>query len=240
MTIALRRVWPVLAAGLLGFAAVPATAGALTALPVRVAVPAHSQFCAITLGNEGATDIAVQIRGYRWHQDGGTDALDESQRLAVNPAIVTIPPGTRRLVRCSLPEPTGPAEDTFRLIVSELPLADGAAGTVQTLLQLSIPVFRANPDARAALSWRAAPDGRLEVANTGTRHVRVADFVLRPATARDAASDAVRVKANAYLLAGATRVFAHPDMPPGEIAAIEAVDEDGAVLTVQPERVSQP
>lgn len=236
MTIALRRVWPVLAAGLLGFAAVPATAGALTALPVRVAVPAHSQFCAITLGNEGAADIAVQIRGYRWHQDGGTDALDESQRLAVNPAIVTIPPGTRRLVRCSLPEPTGPAEDTFRLIVSELPLADGAAGTVQTLLQLSIPVFRANPDARAALSWRAAPDGRLEVTNTGTRHVRVADLVLRPATA----SDSARVKANAYLLAGATRVFAHPDMPPGEIAAVEAVDEDGAVLTVQPERVSQP
>lgn len=236
MTIALRRVWPVLAAGLLGFAAVPATAGALTALPVRVAVPAHSQFCAITLGNEGATDIAVQIRGYRWHQDGGTDALDESQRLAVNPAIVTIPPGTRRLVRCSLPEPTGPAEDTFRLIVSELPLADGAAGTVQTLLQLSIPVFRANPDTRAALSWRAAPDGRLEVTNTGTRHVRVADLVLRPATA----SDAVRVKANAYLLAGATRVLAHPDLPPGGIAAIEAVDEDGAVLTVQPERVSQP
>lgn len=212
-----------------------ALAGSLTVLPIRVEVAANRQFCSITIGNDGTTDVAVQVRGYRWHQEDGSDALDESQGIAINPSIMMIPPGTKKLVRCSLPEQSGPVESTYRLIVSELPRAQPEPGTLQTLLQLSIPVFRAQPDARPSLHWEATEDGRLIVTNTGTRHVRIADLVIHPV----AGAAPVRAKAGFYLLAGASRKV-DADVGRNEIAKVEAMAEDGSFLAVLPGRAPQP
>ena len=216
-----------LACGLFGLLqAQAALAGSLSVLPVRVEVAANQQFCSITIGNDGTSDVTVQVRGYRWHQDDGRDALDESQSIAINPAIVTIAPRTKRLVRCSLPQQTGIIESTYRLIVSELPRAEAEPGTLQTLLQLSIPVFRGLPDAKPLIHWFAAEDGRLVVSNTGTRHVRIADLVVHPAN-----SDPARTGAGFYLLAGARRTV---DARVGgeAIAEVEAMTEDGSRFAV--------
>ncbi len=224
-----------LVCGLLGLLqAQAALAGSLSVLPVRVEVAANQQFCSINIGNDGTSDVTVQVRGYRWHQDHGSDALDESQSIAINPAIVTIAPGTRRLVRCSLPQQTGPVESTYRLIVSELPRATAEPGTLQTLLQLSIPVFRGLPDAKPLLLWSAAEDGRLVVSNAGTRHVRIADLVVRPA-----ASDPVRTGTGFYLLAGASRTV-DARWGGAAIAEVEAMTEDGSLLAVPRAPTPQP
>jgi fimbrial chaperone protein len=212
-----------------------ATAGALTILPVRVEVAANQQFCSINVGNDGTQDVTVQVRGYRWHQEQGSDALDERESIAINPSIVTIPPGTKKLVRCSLPEQAGPVESTYRLIVSEIPRADAAPGTLQTLLQLSIPVFRAHADAKPSLHWAATGDGRLIVSNAGTRHVRIADLVVRTV----ATATPVRVKANFYLLAGASRVV-DAEVGASAIGEVEAMAEDGAFLAVLPDPAPHP
>ncbi len=233
----IRRGLAALAAGLTGLGLVQAQAalaGALTVLPVRVEVAANRQFCSVTLGNDGPREVTVQVRGYRWHQEQGIDALDESEPLAVNPAIATIPPGARKLVRCSLPEQAGSTESTYRLIVSELPQAGAEPGTLQTLLQLSIPVFRTPPGARPSLLWAPTADGRLLVSNTGTRHVRLAGLVVRPA-----ASGPVRAGAGFYLLAGARRVV-DTGLGPSGIAAVEAMTEDGTFLPVLPDPAPQP
>ncbi|WP_156318341.1 molecular chaperone [Porphyrobacter sp. AAP60] len=222
--------WLALACGFMGLLQPQvALAGSLTVLPIRVEVAANRQFCSVTIGNDGTKDVAVQVRGYRWHQEDGTDALDESQSIAINPSIMMIAPGAKKLVRCSLPEQSGPIESTYRLIVSELPRAEAEPGTLQTLLQLSIPVFRAQPDARPSLHWEATEDGRLLVTNSGTRHVRIADLVVHPATA----AAPVRAKAGFYLLAGASRTV-DADFGKIEIAEVEAMTEDGAFVAVLP------
>ena len=224
-----------LACGLVGVLQTQAAlAGSLSVLPVRVEVAAGQQFCSINIGNDGTSDVTVQVRGYRWHQDDGSDALDESQSIAINPAIVTIAPGTKRLVRCSLPQQTGAVESTYRLIVSELSRAEAEPGTLQTLLQLSIPVFRGLPDAKPVLRWSAAADGRLLVSNTGTRHVRIADLVVHPA-----ASDPVRTGASFYLLAGASRAV-DARLGGAAIAEVEAMTEDGSLLAVPHAPTPQP
>lgn len=224
-----------LVSGMMGLmAAHSALAGALTVLPVRVEVAANQQFCSINIGNDDTKDITVQVRGYPWRQIDGADTLDETKGIAINPSIVTIPSGTRKLVRCSLPEQRGPGESTYRLIVSELPRADNEPGTLQTLLQLSIPIFRAQPDAKPELHWTAAENGRLIVSNDGLRHARIVDLIVRPT---DAAP--VRAKAGFYLLAGASRTV-DVGMGTNDIGEVEAMIEDGSFLPVLPDRTPKP
>lgn len=213
-----------------------AFAGALSVLPVRVEVAAGKQFCSLKIGNDGGQDVTVQVRGMRWDQrEDGSDVLDQTQRIAVNPAIVTIPAGTKKLVRCSLPAPSASREATYRLIVSELPSAQAQSGTLQTLLQLSIPVFRAQPGARPVLQWSATHDGRLVVSNTGTRHARIARLALR-----GAAGEPVEAPGNFYLLAGASRVIKGSVMPASAVHAVEALAEDGTAIPVSFQRGSVP
>lgn len=212
-----------------------ALAGSLSVLPVRIEVAANKQFCSLTIGNDGTEGVTVQVRGLRWYQRAdGTDALDETQRIAINPSIVTIPVRTKKLVRCSLPAQVGPLETTYRLIVSELPRPVTEPGTLQALLQLSIPVFRSQPGASPSLHWSATDDGRLIVANTGLRHARVAGLALR-----GAAGERIEAPGGFYLLAGASRVIPAP-MPVKAVTAVEAVAEDGSVMRVSFQHGSVP
>lgn len=225
----------VLAASLIWLAqAQSAMAGSLSVFPVRVDVAANKQFCSLKIGNDAKQAVTVQLRGFRWHQDEGTDALDETQSVAVNPSIVTIPPGADKLVRCSLPEHVGPAEKTYRIIVSELPRADLEPGTLQTLLQLSVPVFHAELNFRPAIVWAVTEDGHMMVSNVGTRHVRIADLIIQPTGAAP-----LRHPANFYLLAGASRIV-DTDMRASGIAQVEAMTEDGLLMTVSPKAAVQP
>ncbi|WP_379921903.1 molecular chaperone [Erythrobacter sp. R86502] len=212
-----------------------AHAGSLSVLPVRVEVAADQQFCSLTIGNDGNQDVMVQVRGFRWYQDAdGTDALDETKRIAVNPSIVTIPAGTKKLVRCSLPGQTDTLESTYRLIVNELPRHHAQSGTLQTLLQLSIPVFRAPPGHSSALQWSTTSDGGVIVSNTGTRHARVARLELR-----GDAGEPVAVPGSFYLLAGASRVVT-TDMPLNRMTSVKAIAEDGYAMPVRFERGPMP
>lgn len=212
-----------------------AHAASLSVLPIRVEVAAGKQFCSLKIGNDGAEDVTVQVRGLRWYQrEDGKDVLDETQPMATNPSIVTIPAGTKKLVRCSLPAQAGPAETTYRLIVSELPRQQEQPGTLQTLLQLSIPVFRAQPGSSPTLQWSIADDGRLIVTNTGLRHARVARLSLRLA-----AGESVEAPGNFYLLAGASRVVGAP-MPAGAVTAVEALAEDGSTIPLSFQHGSAP
>lgn len=178
-----------------------AHAGALTVAPIRIEVAASQQFCSVNVGNDAAEGVTVQFRGYRWRQHpDGEDALEAAPDFVVNPSIVTIPAGTTRLVRCSLPVPAEGPEDTFRLLVSEIPRDVRSSGTLSTLLQISIPVFRADPDARPSLFWSNAADECLKIVNEGSAHARVAALTIHRTGMHPVSLDQAF-----YLLAGGSR-----------------------------------
>lgn len=163
-----------------GSLATPARAGAISVMPVRVDVPAAARFCALTVGNDSDHPVTVQVRGFAWSRDeGGADILTPEADFVVNPPMTTIAPHATRLVRCSLPAATpGSAEKSWRLIVDELPDPTLAQpGVVQTLLRLSVPVFRGDP--RAAPRLTAALDGEgLRIVNAGDAHARISAVTL--------------------------------------------------------------
>lgn len=200
-----------------------ARAGAISVMPVRVDVAVDRRFCALTLGNDAERPVTVQVRGFAWTRDEiGADILTPDPGFMVNPGIATIAPHGNRLVRCSLPAPeTSPAaESQWRLIVDELPdPALAAPGVVQTLLRISVPVFRG--DAKTAPRLAASLDhGVLRLANHGTAHIKVLSVVLKGAGAP------VAIDGTFYLLAGGSRALSPPSVPLGA-ATVHVRAEEG-------------
>jgi fimbrial chaperone protein len=232
-----RRRFLVPMAALLALCAEGAGAGALRVMPVRVEVAAGRQFCSLTLGNDSDHPVTVQVRGFGWSRDeSGEDRLDPATGPLVNPAIATIPAGENRLVRCSLPATgqsaaTGEAagtEQQWRLIVDELPrpAAELAPGTVQTLLRLSVPVFRTPADARPALNWSivrpATGEPLLALANAGRRRAQVVKLVLHLKDGRELA-----VPRGFYLLAQGRLALPLPAEARDRVSAITAETDLG-------------
>lgn len=227
--------WPTLRTGLsrlflsaaLAVAAQPsaAFAASIAVMPVRVEVAPSKQFCSLSVSNEGAEEVTVQVRAYVWKQQpDGTDVLEHSASIAVNPSIATIPAGGKKLIRCSLPAKSGPNESTFRLLVNELPRSSVQPGTLQTLLQLSIPVFQAPQNAQPALSWLVGDDGRLYLMNNGTRHARVNQYIVRRT-----GGEPSRIDRGFYLLAGSRRAI-DLDASAADVIGVDVMIGDGAVI----------
>ncbi|MDF8332743.1 fimbrial biogenesis chaperone [Novosphingobium cyanobacteriorum] len=215
----------------------PAQAGAIRVTPVRVEVPAGRQFCALTVGNDAERPVTVQVRGFAWTRDeNGSDTLDAGNAPVVNPAIVTIPKGESRLVRCSLPRDTtgGAAEQQWRLIVDELPQpsSEVAPGSVQTLLRLSVPVFRTPDKATPQLGWSVVRTGdgtpALRITNSGARRVQVVKVVMHLRSGQDAP-----LNRGFYLLAkGAMVLPVRPDIA-HDLASVTA-DTDIGTMSLAP------
>lgn len=204
-----------------------AHAGALTVMPIKVEVAPGNQFCSLTIGNDANQDVTVQLRGYRWRQaGGGKDVLEAAADFITNPSIVTIPAGRKQLVRCSIPPDDAAPEDTFRLLINELPRAEAEPGTLKTLLQLSIPVFRSQPGARPQLMWSRRDDDCITLTNGGTAHARILSL-----SARRAAAEPVQADQAFYLLAGANRQVDLCDAGP-DVAGVDITLADGSVVSL--------
>lgn len=212
--------------------AAPARAGSLSVMPVRVDVAAGRRFCSLTLGNDSAQPVTVQVRAFAWsREESGADILDPDNAFVLNPAIATIAPGASKLVRCSLPvaAPAVQAEQQWRLIVDQLPDPDfDVPGTVQTLLRISIPVFRA-PD-RAAPRLVASFAGKsLRLANVGTAHVKVLAVRLE-----GIGGETVTIERSFYLLAGGAQVLPVERLPGGAQAMHVRAEEGEFDVALDP------
>lgn len=209
-----------------------ASASALRVTPIRVEVAPDKRFCALNLANDSEGPVSVQVRGYRWSRDGGTDKLEPAPGFTINPTIVTLGNGETRLVRCSLPPPEGSDEQTWRLILDELNTSDtvSAPGEIRTLLRISVPVFRAPAGARAELDWAERDsetgEGRmLTIGNRGGRHVRVGGIDFTTASGQK-----VHLDRGGYILA---RGRLDVPLPPSHAAITEVqVETDQGPLAV--------
>lgn len=212
-----------------------ASATTLSVLPVRVEVPSQKQFCSLNITNQGAEPVTVQVRGYGWQKDAeGRDVLDENAGVSVNPSIVAIPAGAKQLIRCSLPPRTGATEQTFRLLINELPVANSQSGTVRALLQISVPVFRAPAGASPALGWFTDPSGRIVMVNRGNRHAQVTGVKV---ALKGANQQPLHLERGFYLLSGGKFTLAPIIGRAGEISSVEVETVGGRLIAsaVSPE-----
>ncbi len=186
-----------------------AWAGDFTVTPVRIYMTPRDRAVAVTVINEGATDIVMQAELFSWNQKAdGQDELLATDDLVMAPPIMTVPARSRqvlRLMRLS-PPPAG-QEQTYRMLLREVPEAAARpenAG-MQVALAFSLPVFITPPGAKRNLSCSPArlPDGAVAARceNKGMAYAQVRSIALLDAAGeRVAGTDTPN-----YVLPQATR-----------------------------------
>ena len=161
-----------------------AQAASLSVSPIRLDVPAPGSSGSMTLRNEAALPVNIQIRIFKWVLKDGEDFYEETDNVVATPPVATVPPGGSALVRIvRTANASVIGEESYRLIVDEIPDANRVRNVgVNVALRYAIPVFYLNGDAsQAKLAWsiRTVSGKRMLVAtNTGDKSSRVAKLRL--------------------------------------------------------------
>jgi fimbrial chaperone protein len=201
--------------------------------PVSISFQPGQNSAGIQLQNNGDTPLYGQVRVYAWDQRDGIDALTPTTQLVASPPIIEIAgksAQTIRLVRRAVtpvgtPAMPGGAEQTYRILIDELPRGDPQQANVAIRLQYSVPAFVLPSDTQAApqLEWstfQRAGAWHLRARNTGALHAQIG------ATSVTVGSrDVVLSKGLlGYALPGRMREWALPADVAGALPAPLAID----------------
>lgn len=220
-----------LAAALLLLLPSASIAASFTVVPTRIVLEGDRRSGSLTVRNEGREPVLVQVDSLRWTQAVPTIRTEPTRDLLAVPPVFRLEPGGEQTVRVGLrgPVPAGP-ETTYRLLLSEVPTADGAPqGGVRFALRLSIPVFvrtqAAEPRLVARLE-RTARGWALALHNAGDAHARLADVRAR----RHGGGSLPLAGDPGYLLPGETRMFpiGSPDLAVGETVLVDIESQGGS------------
>jgi fimbrial chaperone protein len=204
----------------------PAQAGQFSVSPVRIQMAARDRATAITLTNEGDTELVMQADVYLWKQKpDGQDDLQLTEDLILSPPILKLKPKSRQVVRLARLRPAPGGEQlTYRLIVREIPEAQVTEGTVklQIAMAFSLPIFISPPGTKRDLICTAergaAQSIRAWCENQGNAYAQPIEFVLK---ATDGSKLAAK-DAGGYVLPGIRRAFDLSSASAGPIPAGEA------------------
>ncbi len=202
-----------------------AQAGSISVSPIRADVPAPSKSASVTLRNDGAQPVNIQIRIFKWALKKGEDHYEETNDVVATPPVATIPPGGDALVRIMrLDQRPVTGEEPYRLIVDEIPDANRIRNVgVNVAVRYAIPVFFLNGDAaQPRLSWSIRTEGgkRMLVAvNAGDKSSRISNLRIGSTTLRPGLAG--------YVLGHSTRMW---PLPPHATAARVLADSDHGVI----------
>lgn len=186
-----------------------ADAASLRVAPTTVEMIAPDSAASFQLSNDGNRPINVQVRVFRWSQDGGTERLEPTNAVVASPPSTGLPAGadyTIRVVRVSkAPVQT---EESYRVVVDELPDPKARRpGRVNLVVRHVLPVFFRNPDAPGPqVSWslsRGKSGLMLTARNDGGTRIRLADVALK----QGGKAVVTRKGLVGYVLSGATMQF---------------------------------
>lgn len=191
-----------------------AMASGLQVSPISLSLQSRENASGLTLSNSGDNVVHAQVRVYQWLQDEQGDRLTPSRGLLASPPMIELKPGENQLIRIirakAPPQGTGAVEDTYRIVVNELPIKSATQQSgIQFSLTYSLPVFVqplnvAKTSPKLQWSTHLQADGKaviLRVSNSGKGHAQLAalSFI-------DAAGNSTEINPGllGYVLPGAT------------------------------------
>ena len=208
-------------------------AGNLQVSPVNLDLPARHAATILTLRNNDDIPMNVQVRVFRWTQTGGEDRLTPTDEVVASPPIAPLEPHSERLVRVVRIARAVDAEQSYRLIVDELPPPpDTGDHRVRLLMRHSIPLFfGAEAHGAAKISWATTSSDAgitLTAKNDGDRHIRISNLKLL-----DSAGGVLATRAGllGYVLAGSQAAWVLPSdsQASRRVARLSAEGDAGTV-----------
>src|SRR5271165_4015328 len=228
----LRR--PVLwAAAALAFAPLAVNAQTTTSLsPTRLTIARSGSSTDLTISNGGTKPVRFSVHAFHWAQTAsGDQQLSPTDDLIVYPQSFTIDPLDRRFIRVGFTGPLQPSEQSYRLVISELPPFDEKSTTgvgIAMLGRYSVPVFilPVNVQIHGEFQQVALQNARLTFAlvASGTVHLQPSVVRVRALDARGATLFEEKIEAW-YVLPGQPRIFSLA-FPASACARVERVTFD--------------
>lgn len=178
--------------------------------PVRVDLSVRKPTAAMTVRNDSAQPVVIQLQATAWMQADGQDRTTPTSDLIATPPLFTLQPQDAQIVRVGLRKPDVLAikEQTFRVFLQEVPPRPKPGDQGVTMaLRLSIPVFVAPASPKGSgLTWRAdvQQNGEinLRVENSGDTHSQITQLRL---FAEKGEKPLATVDVVNYVLAGQSR-----------------------------------
>lgn len=198
-------------AGLFFGAVAPVWAGIFSVTPVRIYMTPRDRAVAMTVANEGDTNVVLQADLNAWTQlPDGTEQLIPTEDLILSPPIIKLAPNTRQVIRLGLLKPADASRQlTYRMIMREVPEAlPNPDKTIQVpiALALSMPVFITPAPAKRVMNCSAVRGAEsalnISCGNTGTAYAQVREVLVTrgPATL-------ARFEGGSYILPGAQKTI---------------------------------
>ena len=180
--------------------------------PVLVELPAPASAATLTLNNRGKGVVTAQVRVFRWTQVNGKDKLTPTRDVVASPPLLRMASGRDNVVRIvRITKRPVKGEESYRLIVDQIPEKKKKGVGVVFAVRYSIPVFFYQPGAsKPKLSWKAAKKGRnivLTAHNSGARHERIAKLKI---TSTSGKTQLLSRGLAGYVLGGSTKVWTKP------------------------------
>ena len=205
-----------------------AIAGAFSVSPVRIYMLPRERAVAVTVVNEGDTEVVLQADLNAWSQKpDGTDELSPTDDMILSPPIIKLAPNSSQVVRLALLKPADVSRQLiYRMIMREVPEAVARIDrTVQlpVALALSMPVFITPPPAKRIMDCVTAPNLSVKCINTGTAYAQVREILLKRGTVTLA-----RFEGGTYILPGAQKVInlkGEPGLTPGVVQMSVSFDD---------------
>ncbi|MES2911660.1 MAG: fimbria/pilus periplasmic chaperone [Pseudomonadota bacterium] len=226
-----------LVAGLLSGALAPVWAGVFSVTPVRIYMTPRDRAVAVTIINEGDTEVVLQADLNAWSQKpDGTDEQVPTEDLILSPPVIRLAPNARQVVRLALLKPADASRQLiYRMVMREVPEAiAGRDKTIQVpiALALSMPVFITPSPAKRAVACQASRSTpaalNVSCSNTGTAYAQVREIQVRRGT-----QALGKFEGGTYILPGARQVMsvkAEQPIPPGA-AQLSVSFDDGKSQT---------
>jgi len=192
-------------------------AASFTVTPVRVEFSHQHLHATLQVTNNGDEAVTIQLHPVQWILKGNQETEHETDDLIFNPPVFIILPNQSQAIRVGVRQYTAlDAEQTYRLILEEVPSASGAGVQgLHTVLRISIPLFvKSGSPAAAKLSWilSRSPDGMmLSVENHGNAHIQIRRITL---SSPDGTNPIAVQSGSEYVLAGGHKEWIVKDVPP--------------------------
>ena len=151
-------------------------AGSFGVTPTRVQLLPEQRAAVVTLQNNAAEPVTVQVQTFAWPRTAAVGDLEPTRELLALPAVFTLPPGAKQIIRVALrAAPAGSTEAAYRLLITEVPgKTAGKADGVRFALRLSLPVFVTPTGAVPEPAWSTSGAGKkakLQLVNHGSAHL---------------------------------------------------------------------
>lgn len=172
-----------LSAGALALLGAAAAQGVTMAPVVMTLNPDRTQSTQTTFSNDTPLTFEYTVEVYAWTMKDGQHVLTPTRDVVVNPAQFRLAPGTTQVIRAGLRKKAGDTELAYRMIVTQLPLANGAGSgqasgegsqvNVSVTPRFSLPIYVARDSAQPKVGYSVKADGAdllLTMQNAGNRH----------------------------------------------------------------------